>query len=155
MTMASEPLQVHEGEGELTPDEIQFYCTGFHVVLKRFCVLTVVGWAITALGFIGVLLLWKTDLPHGMLDLLPGVAAFVAGILVVQINVTALQSYVQVPFPPGERPAEKVLELRRWMQEVADGDWRDACAVLRRLDNFVKTVPPTKEGGHGESRVGV
>jgi len=119
-----------------TEEERQFYVFGFHRVLTRFFRLTALGWGITAIGALCLLLFWRSPLPHGGFDLLMATGTFVAGLIIVQTNLAALQSYVTVRFPdrPDGIPPEQIVMLREWMREVAEGGWRDAYAVLRRLE---------------------
>jgi hypothetical protein len=136
------PLAEHAGDpaspDRLTDGERQFYIHGFRLVLRRFLRQSALGWAVTALGALCLLIFWRSPLPHGGFDLLMATGAVVAGLAVVQTNLAALQSYVTVPFPdvPGRIPPLEVLQLRGWMQEVAGGGWRDAYAVLQRLEKI-------------------
>jgi hypothetical protein len=136
------PLAEHTGDpappDRLTGDERQFYIQGFRLVLKRFLRQTAIGWAVTTIGALCLLIFWRSPLPHGGFDLLLAMGAVVAGLAVVQTNLAALQSYVTVPFPdvPGRIPPAEMLQLRGWMQEVAGGGWRDAYAVLQRLEKI-------------------
>lgn len=118
---------------DLTEEERQFYFYGFRTVLRRFIRMTVAGWALSALGAGSLLVFWKSPLPHGAFDLILSLAVIVAGVIVVQTNVTALQSYVTIRFPTKEPASGLILRAREWMQEVAEGGWRDAHAVLHRL----------------------
>ena len=122
---------------QMTAEEQQFYFYGFRTILRRFVRMTVTGWVLSAVGAACLLVFWKSLLPHGVFDLLLSLAVVVAGVIVVQTNVTALQSYVTVAIPNEQSASGGVFLLRAWMREVAEGGWRDANAVLHRLPDRV------------------
>ena len=112
-----------------------YYYFGFHSALIRYRALTMLGWAVTALGAVGLLFAW-----HDGSDLFAfalAVGAAVAGIALVQGSVAALDQYVRVPFPvPGEFQGEiagGIAECARLMEEIDRGGWQEALAALRAL----------------------
>jgi len=118
----------------LTDPELRFYVHGFLRVLRRHRLMTVVGWFVVAMGFIGLVLAWSLDLPHGFVDMVLALLAILAGILVVQQSVVALQEYVSVPFFHGQSPVEPVVAILAIMDEIRRGGWREASAGIGRVE---------------------
>jgi hypothetical protein len=96
--------------------------------------MTLIGWFIVALGFLGLLLSWGMDLPHGIIDLMLAALTILAGILVIQQSVVALQEYVSVPFPAREPLVEPVQSILSIMEDIRRGGWRDASSGIGKLE---------------------
>ncbi len=118
----------------LTDPELRFYYYGFLRVLRRHRLMTVVGWFVVAMGFVGLLLAWSLDLPHGFIDLVLALLAMLSGILVVQQSVAALQEYVSIPFSHRQPAAEPVLAILVIMDEIRRGGWREAAAGISKME---------------------
>lgn len=96
--------------------------------------MSVVGWFIVAVGFVALILAWGLDLPHGFIDMVLALLAMLAGILVVQQSVAALQEYVSVPFSHRQPAAEPVLAILAIMDEIRRGGWREATAGIGKVE---------------------
>lgn len=122
-----------------TDAELQYYYLDFYRVLKRYRFMTVLGWIIVCIGAVGVPFGWEFGRWHGFLDLILSGCTILAGLATVQQSVTALDAYVNVPFPPnlqgsgGEDEPAPVAEARQLMQEINGGGWQDAYAGIQRL----------------------
>ena len=81
-----------------TEADLRYYYFGLYTVLRRYRAMTVLGWIIVLLGLGSIPLGWRLGTPHGMVDTLLSIATMVAGLAVVQQSVTALSSYLHVPF---------------------------------------------------------
>ena len=94
-------------------------------------------------------------MPHGALDLVLAVGTMLAGVGVVQLSVSSLQSYVTVPFPtaqPGgtDPPSPVVGEIRQIMKDVEEGGWMEARSALRALESLgaAHGLPPLRQAKH-------
>jgi hypothetical protein len=132
----------------ISPDEIAFYYHGFLRVLRRYRYMTFLGWLIVAVGFISILLGWKLGFPHGLIDISLSVVTILAGILVVQQAVTALDAYIDVPFRKSETLNPHLVEIHDLMTSVNGGGWWEANAAIRTLETMAEklgesTDPPS------------
>jgi hypothetical protein len=132
--------------------ELEFYYFGFYGVLRRYRTMTVLGWAIVALGVASIPLSWRLGTPHGILDTALSLAAILAGLLVVQQCVTSLSSYVRVPFherEAGTPPPHPALQsIEQLMRDVDEGGWQDAFTAIRMLERMQDEygLPPLAGG---------
>jgi hypothetical protein len=114
---------------------LAYYYFGFHSALTRYRALTILGWAVTALGAAGLLVAWHDG--SGLFTFAVDLAAAVAGVALVQGSVAALDQYVRVPFPVPEEftgeIAHGIAECARLMEEIDRGGWQEALAALRAL----------------------
>ncbi|HTY59091.1 MAG TPA: hypothetical protein VMF59_09745 [Bacteroidota bacterium] len=114
---------------------LAYYYFGFHSALIRYRALTMLGWAVTAVGAAGLLIAWHDG--SGLLAFAVDCAAVVAGIALVQGSVAALDQYVRIGFPvPEEFQGEMaggIAECARLMEEIDRGGWQEALAALRAL----------------------
>lgn len=133
---------------------LQFYYYGFYQALRRYRRAAVIGWAIVAAGFLGVLLGWDFAKPPGLYHLGLCLGAIAAGLTLIQGTIAALSLYVRIPFPlpPVGEEAEAwqgaVDELRSLMKDVDDGGWQEAFAALHRLERMAERydLPPLQPG---------
>lgn len=116
--------------------ELQFYYFGLYRVLQRYRVGTTLGWIVVFLGAVGVPLGWKMGTPHGLIDIVMSAAVILAGLLVVQQNVSTLSSYLNVPFGArgvnDSRP-QVLDEIEQLMREVDSGGWQEAYHAIGQL----------------------
>jgi len=127
---------------------LAFYYYGFHRALSSHRLLTMEGWAVTALGGAGLLIFWRDG--SDLFPVMVALAGVIAGLSLVHQSVAALDQYVRVPFPrpsAGTCPANiegAVEEFSRLMEEIDRGGWQEAYAALRSLgaiaDRF--SLPP-------------
>jgi hypothetical protein len=121
---------------EPLPAELEFYYHGFHRVLRRYRMATVMGWVIVFAGLAGIPLGWRAASTHGLLDLLLCGGTIVAGLSVVSQAVSFLEAYVAVPFPSlfsGEEAhvdSDFVPQIRILMKDVQEGGWQEAYAAI-------------------------
>src|SRR5512147_994689 len=125
--------------------ELDFFYFGFHAVLRPYRTMTVLGWAIVALGATSIPLSWRLGTPHGILDTALSLRTILPYLLVVQQCITSLSSYVRVPFrereggipahdatPPPAHPALQAIE--QLMRDVDEGGWQEAITAIRTLE---------------------
>jgi hypothetical protein len=131
-----------------TEGELGFYYFGLYTVLRRYRVMTVLGWTIVFLGLASLPLSWQFGTPHGLIDTLLSLGTVVAGLAVVQQSVASLSSYLHVPFSsrPGAAsvspPAIQYIE--EMMQDIDAGGWQEAYAAIAKLERMHETydLPP-------------
>lgn len=132
--------------------ELEFYYFGFYAVLRRYRTMTVLGWAIAALGVASIPISWRLGTPHGIMDTALSLGTILAGLLVVQQCVTSLSSYVRVPFrerEAGAPPAHPALQaIEQLMRDVDEGGWQDAFTAIRTLERMQDEygLPPLAGG---------
>lgn len=131
-----------------TDAELRFYYFGLHAVLRRYRAMTILGWVIVALGLASVPLSWQSGTSHGLIDTLLSAGTVIAGLAIVQQSVTALSSYLQVPFSErqGEAPElhPAIRYLEELMRDVDEGGWQDAYAAIEKLERMQESygLPP-------------
>jgi len=123
-----------ESRPALSDPEIEYYYTGFLRVLRRYRLMIMLGWIIVFAGFGSLFLGWTLGLPHGLIDLSLSVLLILAGILVVQQSIAALQEYVSVAFRPGQHDA--LAEIHSIMEEIRRGGWREATGGIRKVEDI-------------------
>lgn len=125
--------------GPMTDAELDYFYRGFYTVLLRYRAMTLMGWIIVAAGFASLVLGWRTETPHGIVDLALSCLTMFAGVGLVHLSVVSLDTYVRIPVmglqgKTGDAvsvPAiAAILEL---MKDVNEGGWQEAYAALRRL----------------------
>ena len=134
----------------LSEPELEYYYFGFHRILMRFRSITLLGWVVVLVGAISLPLGWKFGQPNGLIDVALSIATLVAGLLVVQQGVAALQSYVNVPFHEqgGSKEASHpaIEEIRRLMKEIEDGGWWEANGGIQKIQEIgAKHALPSME----------
>ena len=129
-----QPMEVGDG--------INDYIRGTGSMLRRFRRMTIFGWLVAAMGFLSLVLGWRAETAHEILDLTLSCLAIASGIVVVHVSIQALDEYVKVvitalrrPLLP-ETPAGPVAELLAVLNDVDAGGWQDAFAALRRLEEI-------------------
>ncbi len=136
----SDPSQPAPADADaLTDAELQFYYLGLYKVLKRHRYMSVIGWALVAAGLAGTPFGWDTSRYGAIVILALSCCTVIGGIMIVQLGVTSLDSYLSVPFPrrpageggAGEPPVLEV--IRRVMEDARDGGFRDAHEAVRTL----------------------
>ena len=117
------------------PGLLGYYYFGFHSALTRFRALTMLGWAVTAVGAAGLLFAWRDG--SDLFTFAVALAAAVGGIALVQGSVASLDQYVRFPYPvPDDVQPEiagGIAECARLMGEIDRGGWQEALAALRAL----------------------
>ena len=129
--------------------ELQFYYFGLYQVLQRYRVGTTAGWLIVSLGVVSLPLGWKFGTPHGLVDIALSVGVILAGLFVVQQNVAALSSYLNVPFGSRDNSGERHMvidEVEALMKEIESGGWQEAYAAIGKLKKM--------EASYGLPRLG-
>jgi len=129
---------------------LAYYYFGFHSALARYTVLTIGGWAVTALGAAGLLAFWRDG--SDLFTIAVALGAAVGGLSLVHQSVAALDQYVRVPFPrpdPGSSPVEiagGIEECARLMEEIDRGGWQEARAAHRALGTMAErfSFPPLR-----------
>lgn len=117
-------------------NELQFFYFGFYTQLRRFRARTIAGWCVTILGGIEIPFGWGTGSP---LDVVLPLSTIAAGIALVSVSISSLESYVTVPFPDlpaGDHPGAQsgaCAILRGIMRDVDEGGWREAYAALHQV----------------------
>jgi hypothetical protein len=127
-----------------------YYYFGFHSALARYRVLTIQGWAVTALGAGGLIVFWRDG--SDLFTIVVALCAAVAGLSLVHQSVAALDQYVRVPFPkpaPETCPADiagGIEECARLMEEIDRGGWQEAHAAFRALGEMAErfSFPPLR-----------
>ncbi len=122
----------------ITEAEMSFYYHGFLSALRRYRALALIGWAAVAAGFLFLMLDWRAEATHGLLDIALSVLTMTAGVGLVQAGVASLDAYVRIPARElqgkrGEVPPAPLGEILELMGEVATGGWQEAFAAIRRL----------------------
>jgi hypothetical protein len=123
-----------------TEAELRFYYFGLYAVLRRYRAMTILGWVIALLGLASVPLSWHLGTPHGLVDTLLSLGTVVAGLAVVQQSVTALASYLHVPF--GERQEDRpernptIRYIEDLMRDIDGGGWQDAYSAIEKLEQL-------------------
>ena len=132
-----DPAEPSQGE-PISEAELAYYYHGFLSALRRYRSLAVIGWVVAAAGFLSLILGWRTETSHGLLDIALSVLTLTAGVGIVQAGVASLDAYVRVPVRElqgkrGEVPPPPVVKILELMAEVAAGGWQEAFAALRQL----------------------
>ncbi len=123
-----------------TEPELRYYYYGLYAVLRRYRAMTILGWVIALLGLATVPLSWRLGTPHGLVDTLLSVGTVIAGLALVQQSVTALASYLHVPF--GERPDgptqphPAIRYIEELIREIDEGGWQDAYRAIMKLEQM-------------------
>jgi len=135
---------------EVTPTEAElgYYYFGLYAVLRRYRVMTILGWTIVFLGLASFPLSWHLGTPRGLIDTLLSLGTAVAGLAVVQQGVASLTSYLHVPFsnrpgaPPAPHPAIGYIE--EMMRDMDEGGWQEAYAAIAKLEHMHESygLPP-------------
>jgi hypothetical protein len=128
--------------------QLRFYYYGLHAVLRRYRTMSIIGWIIVLAGVASVPLSWRLGTPHGLVDTLLTAGTIVAGLVVVQQSVTALSSYLHVPFnerpggPEDTHPA--IRHIEELMRNVDEGGWQEAYAAIGTLERMQEShgLPP-------------
>jgi hypothetical protein len=122
----------------LTDPEMQFFYFGFYRVLKRYRMMTVVGWLVVAAGFGMSLYSWRIGLPNGIIELGLSACTIVAGLGFVQNSVTSLDAYLKVPFPRRTNEQGAVMPIfvivSDLMTEIDTGGWQEAYAAIPKME---------------------
>jgi hypothetical protein len=119
--------------------ELEFYYYGLYRALRRYRMMTILGWTVVALGIASVPLGWRYGQIHGLLDLALSGSAVVAGLALVQQSVASLETYLRVPFPPAgdsdgaDQPSTAVNEIRQLMKDLDEGGWLEAYGAIGKL----------------------
>ena len=125
-----------------TEAELGFYYFGFYAFLRRYRVMTILGWTIVFLGLASIPLSWRLGTPHGLVDTLLSLGTMVAGLAVVQQSVASLAAYLHVPFSerpgPGTTtpPHPAVQHIEEMMRDIDEGGWQEAYAAVRKLEQM-------------------
>jgi hypothetical protein len=131
-----------------TEAELGFYYFGLYTVLRRYRVMTILGWSIVLLGFASVPLSWRLGTPHGLMDTMLSVGTMVAGLAVVQQGVASLGSYLRVPFSKRQEtvtaPHPAIQYIEELMREIDEGGWQEAYSAITKLEHLHDTygLPP-------------
>jgi len=125
-----------ESQPPLSAEEAEYYYHGFRRILRRFGVMSVLGWGIVLVGFTGLLFAWNQGLPHELIDILLALSTIVAGVLVVQQAVTGLQEYLSLPRSPAEGRHPAVAEIQLLMSDLRRGGWREARKGTSELERI-------------------
>ncbi len=138
--MSTEPIP--------TEAELRFYYYGLYAVLRRYRMITVIGWIIVVLGLASIPLSWRLGTPHGLVDTLLSAGTIVAGLTIVQLAVGGLSSYLRVPF--GDRPgttaevSPAIRYIEHLIRDIDEGGWQDAYAAIEKLERMQEShgLPP-------------
>ena len=131
-----------------TEAELQFYYFGLYAVLRRYRMMTILGWVIILLGLASIPLSWRLGTPHGLVDTLLSLGTAFAGLALVQANVALLTSYLQVPFghrPDGTEAAHPaVRQIEELIRDIDEGGWQEAYAAIGKLERMQEPygLPP-------------
>jgi hypothetical protein len=125
-----------------------FYIHGFHRALLRYRTFVIIGWAITALGAVGIF-----GSCHGidrgdLLGLAIPVITMAAGVVAVHLSITALDSYITTPFPlpdegeVDEAVRQKIAACRQLMNDVEEGGWKEAFEAIAKVEAMLVKDQP-------------
>jgi hypothetical protein len=119
---------------------LHYYYFGFYTVLRRYRTMTLIGWGTAAVSVVGIGAGWQYGMVHGVLDVAIGVAAFSAGLGLVQQSVAGLSQYLGVPFNTGDGEADPaVVHIKHIMADVDAGGWQEAFLAIRALEEMHTT----------------
>jgi len=131
-----------------TDAELDFYYFGLHAVLRRYRVMTILGWTIVFLGFASVPLSWRLGTPHGLVDTILSLGTMAAGLAMVQQSVASLASYLHVPFsdrPGGASDLHPAIQyIKELIRDIDEGGWQEAYTAISKLEQMpeVYGLPP-------------
>jgi len=131
-----------------TDAELRFYYFGLHAVLRRYRAMTIIGWVVVLLGLASVSLSWRLGSSHGLVDTLLSLGTAAAGLAMVQQSISALASYLHVPFSerPGAtlEPHPAIRYIEELMQDIDEGGWQDAYGAIGKLERMQDShgLPP-------------
>lgn len=118
---------------------LNFFYFGFFHALRRFRTFTIAGWLLAGSAVGAIALRWGPVWSGDLASVLVCALLFTGGVAIVHVNLTALMSYVRVPFPPPDAEggnvqcAEAVREILPLMKEVDEGGWQEAFRAMESL----------------------
>jgi len=119
--------------------DLQFYYFGLYAALKRYRTATLLGWLIVLVGCVSVPLGWNVARSHGMIDIALSVCTVAAGLAVVSLSISALETYLNVPFRgknEGNGVDDRAIvieEIILLMKDIDHGGWQEAYAAIGKL----------------------
>lgn len=131
-------------------EELEFYYHGLYRALRRFRIMTILGWTVVALGIASIPMGWRSGQIHGLLDLALSGSTVLAGLALVQQSVAFLAAYLRVPFPAAtdgdgsDQPSGVVHEIRELMKDLDEGGWQEAYSAIGKLKEMQSrySLPP-------------
>lgn len=120
----------------MTESESAYYYHGLYRVLIRYRRVSVYGWGLVFVAIVAGPWGWNITDDGAALRVLLSVLAILAGLSLVWQNISALEEYLRVPFPPSGQSATNppvIEEIQSLMKEVDEGGWQDAYAAIGRL----------------------
>jgi len=118
---------------------LHFFYFGFFQALRRFRTFTIAGWLLAGSGVGAIALRWEPVWSGDLASVMMCVFLFAGGVATVHVNLSALMSYVRVPFPPPDAgggsgdSADAVREILPLMKEVDEGGWQEAFRAMESL----------------------
>ncbi len=145
MTESDNQEQVHTARPP-SDIELRYYYFGFYRALRRYRTTVLVGWAIVLVGCVSFPVGWGMGRPGGAINIALSCATVAAGLAVVALTVSFLESYVRIAIPAvhnGEQHA-LVHEILDIMTDVDRGGWHEARAAIQKLLEMEKKydLPP-------------
>ena len=132
----------------LSESEVRYYFTGFYKALRRYRLLTMVGWIVVVIGCASFPVGWSVGRPGGLVEIVLSCATTFAGLGLVWQSISSLEAYIRIAIPAqhnGERHPV-VIRILEIMLDVDEGGWQEAHAAIRRLEELQPTfsLPPLR-----------
>jgi hypothetical protein len=126
--------------------ELRYYYFGFYKALKRYRVMTIVGWLVVAIGCASFPMGWSVGRSSGLIEIALSCATVVAGLGLVSQSVSSLEAYLRIvlPFDRNGEQHPMVYEVAEIMKDVDEGGWQEAYAAIERVERLQEQhgLPP-------------
>jgi len=120
----------------LSDNDLRYYYFGFHKALKRYRLMTIIGWVVVAIGCVSFPVGWSVGRPSGLIEIVLSCATVVAGLGLVSQSISSLESYMRIslPFVHDGEQHPMLFEIVEIMKDVDEGGWQEAYAAIDRME---------------------